>query len=717
MGRRISWVLILGALLFNITTNARTLEPIDVISLPRPGHAAVSPNGNLAVYAQSSYHAEEDQSASNLELIELNSNGKSRLTTPKLGASQSEPFFLDDHHVAYFEHRESEAVNQLYVLDVEGKKDPYQLTNFSIDFSNVKYNVKNKVLVFSAQVYPDAPTLDGTKAKDEEVKKTKKDSGVAYDQLMVRHWDEFVSQKKYNLFSVHLDISEDGRYKLSDEPVNLLAGSGLESPDNAFGSSADFDISPDGDEVAFVSKIQTPDNAWQTSKHVYVVPVTGHSRPFALNGDIPAASSSPKYAPSGTLAYLQMLTPQYEADRNRIVIYDRTNGHRGYLAEDWDRSPSELAFSPNSSILYVVAQEYGREKIFSIDLKYEQIQTLTEEHSAAGITVLPSGSLVFSVNSMRFPNVVHTLDPSTGIIKATGAPSELFDILDEVDLQQPDEFAFIGALGDPVHGWLIKPPNFDSDTKYPVAFLIHGGPQSAWTDSWSTRWNPQVFAAAGYVTIAINPHGSTGYGQKFCDSIQYHWGSHPYHDLEKGLDFLFQNYVFLDKDRVAGLGASYGGYMINWINGHSNRFRALVNHDGMFSTVNTFYTTEELYFPEREFGGVPYSPLHRIVYERWSPSNFVQNWKTPTLVIHSARDYRLVDGEGLATFTALQRQGIPSRLLYFPDENHWVLKPANSLRWHKEVLDWINRWTNVEEEKVKEEGQPQFNYQQAGIYQ
>ncbi|KAI9246100.1 Alpha/Beta hydrolase protein [Phascolomyces articulosus] len=630
-----TWVLILGAFFLIMVVNARSLQPIDVISLPRPGSAAVSPNGNLAVYAQSKYHVEEDQSASNLELIELNSNGRSSLTTPKLGASQSEPFFLDDQHIAYFEHRESEAVNQLYVLDVEGKTDPYQLTNFSIDFANVKYNTKKRVLVFSAQVYPDAPTLDGTKAKEDELKKTKKDSGIAYDHLMVRHWDQFVVQKKHNIFAVHLDVSEDGRYKVSEEPLNLLAGSELESPDNAFPSNSDFDISPDGEEVAFVSKIQSPDNAWQTSKHVYIVPIAGHSRPFPLNGDIPAASGSPTYAPSGSLAYLQMLTPQYESDRNRIVVYDRATGHRSYLVEAWDRSPSELAFSPDSSVLYVVAEEYGREKIFSINIKSEEILPLTQEHAASGISVLPSGSLVFSVNSMQFPNVVHTLDISTGLVQATGVPTDLFETLKEIDLQKPEEFEFRGALGDQVHGWLIKPPNFDPDAKYPIAFLIHGGPQGAWTDSWSTRWNPQVFAGAGFVTVAINPHGSTGYGQDFCDSIQHNWGSHPYHDLEMGLDYLFETYSFLDSNRVAGLGASYGGYMINWINGHSKRFRVLVNHDGMFSAINSYYTTDEVYFPEREFGGVPYSPLHRILYERWSPSNFVQNWKTPTLVIHS----------------------------------------------------------------------------------
>ncbi|KAI8148216.1 Alpha/Beta hydrolase protein [Fennellomyces sp. T-0311] len=697
-------LLFLGGAALITLTNGRSLQPLDVVSLPRPGHAVVSPNGNLAVYSQSAYNVDQDQSASNLELVYLNSSDKSPLTKPKLGASQSEPFFLDNEHIAYFEHYENEPVNQLYVLNVESQAEAYQLTQFPIDFGNIKYNAKKQLLVFSAQVYPEEPTLEGTKTQDEELKRTKKDSGVAYDTLMVRHWDAFVAEKKNNLFVVQLEVS-DGRYKVVGEPRNLLAGTNLESPCTPFGDSSDYDISPDGEELAFVSKITTPDNAWQTSKHVYIVPLTGKSRPIAINADIPAAATAPKYTPSGTLSYLQMLVPQYESDRNRIVLYDRST--RKYVAESWDRSPSELAFSPDGSKIYAVAEEHGRQKIFSIDVATEQISTLTHDHTASGISVLPSGKVVFSVNSMRFPNVVHTLDVTTGDIQSTGVNSALDKGLSGIDLLKPEEFEFIGALGDSVHGWLVKPPNFDENAKYPVAFLIHGGPQGAWGDSWSTRWNPQVFAGAGFVTVAINPHGSTGYGQKFCDSIQYNWGSHPFHDLEKGLDYLLETYPFLDADRVAGLGASYGGYMINWLNGHSNRFKCFVNHDGMFSSVSSFYTTDELYFPEREFGGVPFDPLHRLVYERWSPSNFVQNWRTPTLVIHSARDYRLVDGEGLSTFTALQRQGIPSRLLYFPDENHWVLRPANSIRWHKEVLEWITKWTHQDASKEKRP----FNYQ------
>ncbi|KAI7880425.1 alpha/beta-hydrolase [Lichtheimia hyalospora FSU 10163] len=616
------------------TVSAKILEPHDVVTLPRPGGVLASPNGRMAVYGESVYHADNDKTTRSLYLLDLESTLVSALTAPSFDEAQSDPFFLDDDHVAFIQHNPDEPVDQLYAININnGDQKPYKLTNFPIEFGNIKYNADQRLLAFTAMVYEDASTLEGTKERDEQLKETKKDSGIAYDQLMVRHWDKFVPEKKSNIFVVSLDL-QDGQFKLAQEPRNILAGSGLECPQFGVGDSSEYDISPDGQEVAFLSKIQGPSNAWESSKHLYVVSTSGQVKPFVINSDIPAATSGPKYSPSGLLGYLQMYKPQYESDRNRITIYDRHSGTRTVIAEQWDRSPSELVFSADSTHVYVVAAEYGREKIFSIDLITHVVEPLTEKHSASGLSLLGNDTLLFTINSMQFPNVVHSLDISTGKLQRYGPAPSLGDALNGIEMAKPEEFDFTGALGDRVHGWMIKPVDFDPAKKYPVAFLIHGGPQGAWEDNWSTRWNPQVFAGAGYVAILINPHGSTGYGQEFTDSIQHHWGSHPYHDLEKGLDYLLETYEFLDADRIAGLGASYGGYMINWLNGHSDRFKALVNHDGVFSTVQTFYTTEELYFVEHEFGGVPYHPLSRIIYERWSPSNFVQYWKTPTLVIH-----------------------------------------------------------------------------------
>ncbi|KAL0084076.1 Alpha/Beta hydrolase protein [Phycomyces blakesleeanus] len=658
----------------------QAITPLDIVTLPRPSGLSASPNGSLAVYTQSVYDSKQDKTLRQLLLLDLETDIVKSLTDASSDSTQSEPFFLDNENIAYIQHTAGVDVDQLHVLNLESG-DSYALTEFPIAFGNIKYNHKKSLLVFSASVYPGG-SLEDAKQKDKVLKETKKDTGLVYDQLMVRHWDTFVPEKVNNIFVVQLE--NDGKYTVGNNTINLLKGTALQSPGFPMGDASDFDISADGETLAFVSKIRSPDNAWETSQHVHIVPTSGESEPVIINGDIPAASAGPKFAPSGVLAYLQMYAPQYESDRNRIIIWDPATGTKTTVAESWDRSPSELAFSPDSNTLFAVADEYGRHKLFSIDLTTEEITALTNEHALSGLSVLSSSRLLFSLNSLEHPNIAHTLDLDSKVLTKHSVSDALSSHLNRLDVSKPDEFVFQGALHDPVHGWILKPADFDASKKYPVAFLIHGGPQGAWSDSWSTRWNPQVFTGAGYVVVAINPHGSTGYGQKFTDDIQRNWGSYPFIDLQKGLDYVLDTNEFLDADRVVALGGSYGGYMINWINGHTNRFKALVNHDGIFSTLNAYYTTDEVYFSEREFGGVPFHTLNRLVYERWSPSNYVQHWQTPTLVIHSGRDYRLVDGEGFATFTALQRQGVPSRLLYFPDENHWVLKPANSLRWHKE---------------------------------
>ncbi|KAI8576488.1 hypothetical protein K450DRAFT_274726 [Umbelopsis ramanniana AG] len=673
-----------------ITGEARILSPHELVTLPRPGGVATAPSGKRAVFAQSQYNTTADKSTKNLHVVDLENSKIGTVTAASLDYQQDDAFFLDDDHIAFYQTGIDLDVGQVYVLNIrESDAKPYQLTKFPVDVSNFKFYAESKLLAFSAAVYQDG-TLEGARAEDEKIQKEKKDSALVYDSLMVRHWDHFTSAKKNNIFIVKLEL-QDGKYQVNGSPKNLMKGGNLESPVLPFGDAANFDLSPNGKQLAFVSKISGPEGAWETSQHVYLVSTDGNSEPVAINHDIPAAANNPVFAPDGTLAYLQMLEPKYEADRNRIVLYDGKT--RTYVAENWDRSPSSLVFSKDSKTIFVTAEEHGHTKIFAIERETGNVKTLTEKHTASSLSVL-NGKLVFSLASMNHPNIVSSVDLESGELKTYGVTNELAVLMKGLDMPTPEEFWFNGSLNAKVHGWIIKPTDFDSSKKYPVAFLIHGGPQGSWGSSWSTRWNPQIYAAAGYVTVAINPHGSTGYGQEFCDAIRNNWGSYPYYDLDKGLTYVIENFDFVDADNVFGLGASYGGYMINWINGHSKRFKALVNHDGMFSTINSFYTTDELYFPEREFGGVPFNPFHRLSYERWSPSNYVANWKTPTLVIHGARDYRLVDGEGLATFTALQRQGVPSKLVYFPDENHWVLKPANSLKWHKEVLDWLARWKN-----------------------
>ncbi|KAI8335722.1 Alpha/Beta hydrolase protein [Chlamydoabsidia padenii] len=617
----------------------RNFSPEQLVALPRPGGVQPNPSGDYAVYAESQYSIEKNQTQKHLYLLNLKTSTVKALTTAAWGETHSEPFFLDDCHVAYLWKKTDEPVTQLYVMDIHGQQEPYALTDFPVAFGDIKYNHERQFLVFSSMVHPDVVTLQETKDKDEKVKETKKDTAMVFDELMIRHWDTFVTEKRNTLFSISLELV-DGRYQLKGTPRNLLKGTGLQCPLFPTGDASDYAISKDGNELAFVSKITSRDNAWQTSQHIYTLSLNNNDdksgTPLVINNDIPAASSNPTFAPkSGRLAYFQMKVPQYESDRNRIVIYDQKTKTRVQVANDWDRSPSELIFSSDESVLYVVAQEMGRVKLFAIDLATESISTLTNDHAVSGVFFIEqTNSLLFTVSSMNHPLIAHSLDLATGDLHRHAMSDALKSGLDAFSLSTPEEFTFTGALGDSVHSWLVKPHGLDPSKKYRVALYCHGGPQGAWNDSWSTRWNYQVIASAGYVVVAVNPHGSTGYGQAFCDAIEKNWFSYPYEDMMTGLDVALEKYSYLDGDNVVALGASYGATMINYMNGNTDRFKALISHDGIFNTTTAYYTTDELYFPEKEFGGPAYDPEARKIYEKFSPSNYVQNWKTPTLVIH-----------------------------------------------------------------------------------
>ncbi|KAF8977640.1 putative dipeptidyl-peptidase 5 [Entomortierella lignicola] len=683
----------------SISFALKPLTPELMLTLARPSTATLSPNGLRAVFSTSRYHVDTNKSIRNLNIVNLAKNNNTYDLTPQHpDISHDNAFWLDDDHVAFL----SKGQIHVKVVDPEtesySETQSYALTNFPVEIANVKFNKAANLIAFTAAVYADG-SLEGAKKKDERIKATKMDTAQAFDTLMVRHWDEFIQEKKNNIFVVKIK-KNDNKFLIDGEPTNLLLNTGLESPIIPFGDQGDFDISPDGKELVFVSKINTPDNAWQTTCHIYTVPTTGGVTPKVINPESVGAASHPVYSATGkSIAYLQMLKPQYEADRNRIVVYSNEKSH--FVAENWDRSPSSILFDSKDENIYVTAEDKGHVKIFQINLKTEAVEPIVSEHSQSGLSLINDNTLLYSTASLTTPSDLFTVDiKSKDIQRRTNIHAES---LENVYRAAGEDIWFKGDHDKDIHGFLLKPINFDSSKKYPLAFIVHGGPQSAFNDNWSTRWNPNVFASAGFVVVFLNPTGSTGYGQELTDAINNNWGGSPYIDLMKGLDHVLENHAYIDQSRVAALGASYGGYMMNWINGHTDRFNCLVNHDGIFDTKNGFYATEELYFPEHEYGGVPWDPKAKENYERWNPSNFVQNWKTPTLVIHSDKDYRLPVTEGLSTFTVLQRKGIPSRFVYFPDENHWVLKAANSLRWHAEVIGWIQKWTTEPKTKTEEE--------------
>jgi dipeptidyl aminopeptidase/acylaminoacyl peptidase len=555
-----------------------------------------------------------------------------------------------------------------------------QVTSLPVDVGAVLPFSDGKRLLLALDVYPDAQTLDETakRAHDEE---TSKQKVHAFDQLPVRHWDTWDNGTRTHLF-----VFADGAH----EPIDLLKGLPYDAPTKPFGDLGDVSISKDGAQVVFASKMVGREDAWSTNLDLWSVPSDGSAKPTSLTSANLATDTGPVFSHDGTkLAYLAMARPGFEADRLRVMILDWKTKKATPLTEAWDRSPQGLAWTKDDRALLATADDGGHHSLFSIDATSGKATTLLDK-GTSGDPSVAGDRAVFAHDDLQHPDELWIVD-----LKG-GKPHAITHLNDAkvaaVNWGESEQFSFVGAKGDKVSGWLVKPPGLAAGARAPVAFLIHGGPQGSFGDHFHYRWNPGVFAGHGYATIMIDFHGSTGYGQAFTDAISGDWGGAPYEDLMKGLDFALAKYPFLDKDRMVALGASYGGYMINWINGKTDRFKALVCHDGNLDETMAYYQTEELWFPEWEHKGLPWE--NPAGYAAESPVNFVKNWKTPTLVIHGGHDYRIVDAQGMATFTALQRRGIPSRFLYFPEENHWVLKPAHSKRWHEEVFAWIDRYTH-----------------------
>jgi len=420
------------------------------------------------------------------------------------------------------------------------------------------------------------------------------------------------------------------------------------------------------------------------------VPITG-GEPKKLSTS-PGSDSTPLYSPDGKyLAWRMQARAGYESDRFRLVVYDRKAGQIQNLTEDVDRWVETIAWSPDSKTIYFTSEDKGELPIYAIAV--DKPNKIDEINRGANddLQVTPDGkTLVFTRMSIRAPNEVYKLNLGE---KQAEQLSHMNDaVLGKIPMAPVETFWFTGAGGTKVQGFMLKPPRFNPERTYPLKFLIHGGPQGQWGDEWTYRWNAQLFAADGYVVIMINPRGSTGYGQKFIDDINGDWGGKPYVDLMNGLDYAEKTFPFIDKDRECALGASYGGYMINWILGHSTRFKCLVSHDGMFNTESAYGSTEEMWFPEWEFKGKLWD--NREEYRKWSPHVYAKNFKTPTLVVHGQMDYRLDISEGFQLFTTLQRLNVKSKMLYFPDEGHWVMKPKNSQLWYKTVNDWVDEHVN-----------------------
>ena len=737
---------------------AATPKPFDVdilANLDRISGHKLSPDGKTLVYQLRTTDHANNRGRTSLWTVPAAGGTPQRLTAADINASS--PNWSADGSAVYFV-AAKDGTSQLWRQSLRGKAEA--VTSLPLDVDNYALSPDGKQLLVSMQVFTDCADLDCTKQRLDARAKDKS-SGVVYDQLFIRHWDTWADGRRNQLFVAAQ--SANGNF---DGARRLSVGIEGDVPSKPFGDDSEFAWSADGKTVYFNARVAGTAEAWSTNFDIYSVPADASAAPKNLTAANPAWDGSPLPSREGkTLYYLAMSRPGFEADRFAIKALDLASGKLRDVAPDWDRSASALAESVDGATLYTASDDWGQHPLFGVDVASGKVSRLLKDGAVSGLAV-GSSELFVGIASLQKPNDLYAMKADGSQLRqlTTANAARLAD----VGVGAAEFFTFKGWNNEDVQGYVVQPVGFEKGRKYPVAFIIHGGPQGAMTNSWSYRWNPQTYAGQGYAVVTINFHGSTGYGQAFTDSIaqdwggkpledlklgwaaalkkypvafiihggpqgsmgnsfhyrwnpqsyagagyaavfiDFHgstgygqaftdaisgdWGGKPLEDLQKGWVAAQKKYDFLDGDRACALGASYGGYMINWIAGNWNdAWKCLVNHDGVFDTRSMGYVTEELWFTEWENGGTPYDQPAN--YERWNPVNHVSKWRTPMLVIQGEKDYRVPVDQGLSTFTALQRRGIESQLLYFPDENHWVLKPQNSIHWHETVIDWLDRHT------------------------
>jgi dipeptidyl aminopeptidase/acylaminoacyl peptidase len=732
--RRVRFAL-LALLTFILPAFAQAKHPFtfeDMMKLNRVGDPQVSPDGKWVIFSVVDVSLEANTKTPHIWIVPLSSGAADASSAPAeriLIADQDGDrprWSPNGKHLAFISTKKDGS--QVWIADFDGAAGTVsgvrELTSIATEAGGELWSPDGKNILFTSDVYPEcdgAPREEAVcNAKKLEATEKSKVKALIFDRLLYRHWNAYKEGKRSHIFVTRIAMDEVIAGTVDPTPRDLTPGD-YDAPVFSLGGQDDYAFSPDGQEICYASN-HDKNEAASTNNDLWIVPVSGGpAGPIQaknITADNPASDSTPLYSPDGRyIAYRSQQRPGYESDRFRLMLYDRKTGEKKNLTEDFDRWVGTFVWSPNSSALYFSAEQAGTSPIFKLEISQSK-PILVIQGFDDDVSVGSDGKEVFFTQmSLSAPNQIFAADLGKSFREVTPAAkaecsfagtesacaalqrlTHLNDsALSQVAMSPIGSFWFTGAHNDKVEGFLVKPPNFDPSKKYPVKFLIHGGPQGAWGDDWSYRWNAELFASptaatpSGYVVIMINFHGSTGYGQKFIDAINGDWGGAPFEDLMKGLDYAEKTYPFIDKDRECALGASYGGYMINWILGHTDRFKCLVSHDGMFNAESAWGTTEELWFNNWEFKGTPYD--NRASYQKWSPHQYAKNFKTPTLVIHGQRDYRLDVSEGMQLFTTLQMEGVPSKMLYFPDEGHWVLKPQNSKLWYETVNAWVDQWT------------------------
>jgi dipeptidyl aminopeptidase/acylaminoacyl peptidase len=654
---------------------AQKTRPFSVEDLYRLGQVSqlrVAPDRPLAAFVVKAFDMEANTALSRLWLADLES-GKSRQLT---GAEKSDfaPRFLPDGRLAFLSLRSGSP--QVWAIHVDGG-EAERLTDLATGVDNFAVAPDGKHLAVVAAVFPECGAdmaCNKERAAAEEAGKVK---ARVYSALPIRIWDHWLDERRGHVLWVPLD---------GGEPRDLTPGA-FRTPPLDLGGRMDLDISPDGTAVVFTANT-TQNPAWNTNNDVFEVQVSG-GPPRNLTARNEACDAEPRYSPKGdTIAFLAMARPGFEADRRVLTLYDRKTKKLIPLTDSLDSGVYDFAWSPKGRSIFFTAPERGRVAIHEVGVPSGIVTRRLHLGTHSDIGVTSDGrALVYIKQTMSQPKDVFTASAAGEGERRISAVNDA--ALTGIEFGAYDEFEYEGAGGDGIHGFLLKPPGFDAKKKYPLLLLIHGGPQGAFGDEFHQRWNMQLFATPGFVVAAINFHGSTGYGQEFTDAVSGDWGGKPYEDIMKGMDHLIGGaYPFIDGNNVSAAGASYGGFMVNWILGHTDRFRSLVSHDGVYEQVSMYGATEELWFPEWEMKGTPWTNAE--MYDRFSPARFAAKFRTPTLVVHGEHDYRVPYTQGLQLFTALQRQGVESKLLFFPDENHFVQKPQNARLWWSTVLGWLS---------------------------
>lgn len=685
------WAIAVLALLASAPLLADAPHPFsihDLVMLDRPSDPQLSPDGRFVAYELRETGYAANKGVTSLWLVPT-ATGAAATAAPRrltaAGVTSVDPRWRADGRSLYFLSGRSGS-SQVWKLDLDGG-EAQQVTHSPLDIESFRLSPDGRHLVASMQVFLDCATLACTRERL-DARAAQKDSGELFDHLFVRHWDTWSDGRRSQLFAYTLDVAG----MAAENPLWVTRGIDGDVPSKPEGDEGEYAFTPDSRALIFSAALADGE-AWQRHFDLYRVALDGGSMPLDLTADNQAWETSPAVSPDGkTLAYLGTRHPGRESDRFGVMLLDLASGKRRELLPDWPLSADGLEWSTDGRTLYTSATDAGQKRLFAIEVPSARLTALTGEGTVKGFDVAGT-RVVYGQDSLSGPVQLFQWQRGGQPIVLTHHNEAR---MAEVSLGAYEQFSFAGWNDDSVRGYLVKPVNFQAGKKYPVVLMIHGGPEVPLGNEFHYRWNPQTYAGAGFAVVLIDFHGTPGYGQAFTDAMLEHWGDRPLEDLQKGWKYVLGHYDFLDGTRACAIGASYGGFMIDWIAGNwntpeSGAWKCLVSHDGVFDTRMQYYSTEELWFEEAENGGTAFGAPQN--YEQFNPVDHVADWKVPMLIVHNALDYRIPIAQGLGAFTALQRRGIPSEFLTFPDENHWVLKPQNSVQWHETVEAWLKRWT------------------------